>query len=514
MKIRTAFALIVLLMLFSCSFERKEHVIGISLNDDIDPSIIDALIVELQKITIDAKPVVVVMLADLESDEKDNDDIVEIEITGTFELFPNGIENDTLVLRSETYAPSALYYEKAISVDVDPLSDDFSKDTYMLLEDIVFPQKALQVNGLYAGDADYALEYKTLLKFKNLADEDKESYHYLTAFALYTALLEHYTTSIEPSSVTTIAFSGDIMAGRGVDGTLQRQNGVETVFADTLPIFVNSDLAIGNLEGAVTTHENKVYKSYNFKFPYAVLPKFAEAGFDYLTVANNHSFDFGKQGFLDTLENLEKANFGTSGCGLTLDIALKPWQVELGGTTFNVFSLADYPSEMHFSGREETEVTAESAGVLWPCDELFEIIEDYSVKENSFDIVLVHGGNEWQNLPSQRQIDLYRKLTDSGADIVIGSHPHVLQPLEVNKEALIAYSIGNFIFPGMDETDYGEETIIPQIGVWKNSIKYINLFPVNLSQIGVSLDTTKIIENRFYKMNKAWGEKNEKITQY
>ena len=506
MKKQIAFLFIISLFFFNCSLLKKEITVGILVKNSIEQSLIDSFIANIPTSTTDNIPISVVRLENLDDEQKSTyKNLIEIEISGTFDILDNNNIKNHLILKTETYAPYTEYYSTSMDIIVNNVHQ---KKDYKLLDAIKFPQKALTVTGLYAGDEKYPLDYKTLLKVPNFTEEEKDSLKYSAWAEIHKKLLEKYPP-IATNTVTTVAFSGDIMAGRGVDVTLQKKDGLQKVFSDTLPIFVNSDLSIGNLEGAVTTYQNKVYKSYNFKYPYSVLPKLKEAGFDYLTVANNHSFDFGMQGFLDTMANLEKADVGTSGIGKTLDEALKPWQTSIQGVEFNVFSLADYPSEMHFSGRKETEVTEKSAGVLWPCDELYESIRKFSTNKNSFNIVLVHAGQEWQNSPSQRQINLYKKLIDAGADMVIGSHPHVLQPIEMSEKGFIAYSIGNFIFPGMDETDFGEETIALQVGIWKNSIKYINLHPVQLSQIGVSIDKTQAIENRFFKMNENWYIKNK-----
>lgn len=102
---------------------------------------------------------------------------------------------------------------------------------------------------------------------------------------------------------------------------------------------------------------------------------------------------------------------------------------------------------------------------------------------------MVHGGEEWSEGPSESLRAFYRSLIDMGVDMVIGSHPHVLHGFESHNGGLIAYSLGNFIFPGMDETKYGEESLILGVGVVDQTVRYVELFPVRINNRTVAMDT-------------------------
>ena len=105
----------------------------------------------------------------------------------------------------------------------------------------------------------------------------------------------------------------------------------------------------------------------------------------------------------------------------------------------------------------------------------------------AFNVALVHGGEEWSTRPTAEQQRLYRGLVEAGADVVIGSHPHVLQPMEAYRGRLIAYSLGNFLFPGMEGTPGGEESTILRIGVMNGRVLYLQSYPVHLSGTSVRL---------------------------
>jgi poly-gamma-glutamate synthesis protein (capsule biosynthesis protein) len=102
--------------------------------------------------------------------------------------------------------------------------------------------------------------------------------------------------------------------------------------------------------------------------------------------------------------------------------------------------------------------------------------------DGAFAIVVIHGGREYRSVPQPDQIELYRDLADRGADLILGSHPHFLQGMEVRGRSLIVFSLGNFIFPGMHGTDYGEESIILRIGFFGSEIRYLEIVPVTLKK--------------------------------
>ena len=121
-------------------------------------------------------------------------------------------------------------------------------------------------------------------------------------------------------------------------------------------------------------------------------------------------------------------------------------------------------------------------------------------------MVLVHGGVEWSAFPSGEQKMLYRRIVRNGADLVVGSHPHVLQGMEVYGNGLIAYSLGNFLFPGMEGTPGGTDSVILRVGVWRGKTRYVQAFGVRLSGLRVRQDQTRSIRLRFLESTRALNE--------
>ena len=99
----------------------------------------------------------------------------------------------------------------------------------------------------------------------------------------------------------------------------------------------------------------------------------------------------------------------------------------------------------------------------------------------------VHGGSEYVTKPTPEQRTFYQELADAGADVVFGSHPHVLQPVEWYNNTLIVWSLGNFVFPCMDEMPGAEESMIIRVGFVNGRLIYYEKYPAKLNGITVGL---------------------------
>lgn len=254
-----------------------------------------------------------------------------------------------------------------------------------------------------------------------------------------------------------------------------------------MSILRSGDVTIGNLEGAVTSGTAQATKSYTFKYKPDILRYLKDAGFTYIMLTNNHSFDYGAEGFADTLAEMARSGLGTSGCGTNLAEASRFWRTKIAGERISILSCGAYPVEKTgFDGKKIAAATESSAGILWESPAVAELVRAEKAS-GAYVIVNVHGGEEYRTSPSARQLAFYRSLADAGADAVIGSHPHVLQPIEFNNGRVIAYSLGNFLFPGMEEMRGAEESEIVRLGVFHGRAIYRDVFPARLSGLTVSL---------------------------
>ena len=337
------------------------------------------------------------------------------------------------------------------------------------LRDVGPPSRALAVDGRYPGDPDYPLVSRVAVAWDASVPE-------LAAWA------RNLPAPATAKAVSWVAAVGDVMPGRGVDLVLLQPDGLQQVFGDLLPVLQGADLTLGNLEAVATRRGAPAAKTFTFRFEPAALNALRAAGFDYLSVANNHAHDFGAEGFLDSLSALEAAGLATSGAGPTQDAARQPHRITLpDGTPVMLLSVGAHPVERSgFDGRQVQTATADRAGILWADTRALQLIQE-SVRPGELGVVMVHGGAEWTHAPSDEVISLYRSFIDAGARLVVGSHPHFLQGYEAYAGGLILYSMGNFVFPGMQATGYGEQSAVARVGVWDGEIRYLEFVPARLN---------------------------------
>ena len=170
--------------------------------------------------------------------------------------------------------------------------------------------------------------------------------------------------------------------------------------------------------------------------------------------------------------------------------------MQAGKQEVRILSFGDFPVDRTgFDGRISERAQGSRPGILWLDDEgLAEAARAFqpigaadaagtgaaTAATASFNIAFVHGGEEWRPTPTPEQKRLYGELARRGANLVLGAHPHVLEGMEAVDGSLIVYSLGNFLFPGMDGTPGGEDSIILRLGVYDGKVRYVQAFPVRL----------------------------------
>lgn len=236
-----------------------------------------------------------------------------------------------------------------------------------------------------------------------------------------------------------IAAVGDIMLGGSAAAYMQ--DGFDYAFAATKSYLQNADITIGNLETALTEQDNDwVDKQYRFRNPPALAHALAKAGFDLVSLANNHSMDFGPDGLADTLSALDKAGVKVHGAGFSMAEARKPVLVTLAnGLTIAFLAYSNTFPEQFWA-------TEEAPGTAFGRKE--HVIEDVTKAKAQADRVVVsfHWGREKMQELRGYQPLLAHAAIDAGASLVLGHHPHILQGIERYNDGLVLYSLGNFAF--------------------------------------------------------------------
>jgi poly-gamma-glutamate capsule biosynthesis protein CapA/YwtB (metallophosphatase superfamily) len=223
-------------------------------------------------------------------------------------------------------------------------------------------------------------------------------------------------------------------------------NGADAVLAGIKPVLEKGDAAWFNLEGVTSTLGTpKTEKTYTFEGPPAFAPAIAAAGVDVVTMGNNHSVDYGRAALRDTIARLEKAGVQVVGAGADLADARAPAIVKTpSGATIGFLGYSD----VWWPGFE---ATSSHAGVAQAFTDVGRMKRDVKKLSAEVDYVVVgfHWGYEYQHYPVGQQTKEAHAAIDSGADLVIGHHPHVLQGFETYKRRLIAYSLGDLVFDHM-----------------------------------------------------------------
>jgi poly-gamma-glutamate synthesis protein (capsule biosynthesis protein) len=239
---------------------------------------------------------------------------------------------------------------------------------------------------------------------------------------------------------TTLVFVGDMMFDRGVKTSVNNNFGGDySKLFDNIVEIKNADILFGNLEGPVSDVGNKVGSIYSFRMNPNVLDAIKNVGFDIVSFANNHVGDWNVKAFSDTLNRLDNIGILKIGAGINKEDAEKPVIINKNGVKFGFIGFSDV-------GPAWMEAKIDSPGILLASDPRLPLIIQNAKRECDVLIVSIHWGDEYKTVHNTRQESLAKIAIDSGADMVIGHHPHVIEDVEIYKEKPIVYSLGNFIF--------------------------------------------------------------------
>lgn len=261
----------------------------------------------------------------------------------------------------------------------------------------------------------------------------------------------------------TIILVGDIMLDRGVEYMVEKEEkgDFRFPFLKIANELKGAKLLFGNLEGPISDKGTKVGSIYSFRAEPKAIEGLAFAGFNVISLANNHAFDYGREALEDCLVKLSKAEIDYVGAGFNQNEAYSPIIREVNG------SVNSPPVRVAFLaytnlGPGTWKAAEVNSGIAWISEKDFEkIIKDIESAKSQADILIVslHSGEEYLMEPTQFQIDFSKMAIDAGADIVVGHHPHVIQRSEKYKDGWIFYSLGNFIF----DQGFSQETMKGEI---------------------------------------------------
>lgn len=271
----------------------------------------------------------------------------------------------------------------------------------------------------------------------------------------------------EPVSIT-VSMVGDCTLGTDVnfdqstsfDAFYQMKNDPGYFFQKVKDIFTADDLTVANMEGTLTTSNDRQQKTFAFKGDPSYTEILTQGGVEATNLANNHSHDYGDQSYEDTIQYLEAAGITTFGYDRTAVMDVKGIKVGLIG----IYELKDG------LGRQQQVIDTIQA-----------------VKDQGAQVIIVsfHWGTEKSNIPDDIQKTLAHLAIDQGADLVVGHHPHVLQGIEKYQGKNIVYSLGNFCFGGNKNPSDKDTMIFQQTFTVENGElvedDVTNIIPCSLS---------------------------------
>lgn len=272
---------------------------------------------------------------------------------------------------------------------------------------------------------------------------------------------------------------GDVMLDRGVEYMIEKEGGGDFKFpflkiAEDLK---EADILFGNLEGPISERGIKVGSIYSFRSNPKVVEGLNYVGFDVLSLANNHMFDYGREALEDTMSILKENNIDYIGAGFNDKESFSLNIKKVKNVRIGFMAFTDLGSSNWRAGEE-------NSGMSWIREEDIEKIkEDIRKAKEKVDVLIIslHSGNEYEINPTVFQEEFSQSCIEAGADIILGHHPHVVQKIEKYQNGWIVYSLGNFVF----DQFFSEETmkgVLLEIVVINGKINKVNSKEVEISQ--------------------------------
>lgn len=269
--------------------------------------------------------------------------------------------------------------------------------------------------------------------------------------------------------VVTMDFVGDIMLGRNIKKYAEAK-GAEIIYGNIAPYWEQSDLTFANLECAVLENDVSEYDEPDAKYnslytDYEMLKDAMDAGIDVWACANNHMMDYGEKAALELNSWFQQNQVNYSGLLEKKEEAASAINIiEQNGVKIAFLSITE---KYGLSGRN----------ILTTSTMYNQLIYEAS-NEADLTVVYMHWGQDSSIKANEKQEILGRQLIDAGADIVIGTHPHVLQNIEIYKNGVIFYSLGNFIF---DEGEtYSKDSVMVRYYLKANGEASFKLIPIRI----------------------------------
>jgi poly-gamma-glutamate synthesis protein (capsule biosynthesis protein) len=268
---------------------------------------------------------------------------------------------------------------------------------------------------------------------------------------------------------------GDILLDRHIRQKIE-ENDLHYPLSLAKALIKGHDLAFCNVESSISTRGQRVKGMWRFRGDAAFVPMLSEAGFNLACVANNHTLDYGREAFTDTMDALAAGGLTPIGGGKTQALAIAPTYVTMEAMTIAFIGNEDVPLDGFTNLPGHSKLPG-------PAQATIETIEASVRKAKQHaDLVVVsqHWGIEYEDQPRPYQVQWAHRIIDAGASLLIGHHPHVLQPLESYHGGTIIYSLGNFVFD--QKFPRQTQTVIFECEFQKDGVHAVRLLPMRIDE--------------------------------
>lgn len=290
-----------------------------------------------------------------------------------------------------------------------------------------------------------------------------------------TIILCGYSQENKKNDYVKLLAVGDVNCAHWITPILDA-SGTSYPYKNIKHLLSTGDLVIANLEAPFCEKGEPYPKNFVFKVPARHADVLKDGNINLVSLANNHILDYGIPGLVTTIETLKKASIFFAGAGENINDAYKPAFFRLKNMDIAFFSFSmTFPKSFW--------ATDSTGGTAYP---YFSIIKDsISAYRSRADFIIAsfHWGKELTSIPKDYQRRMAHFVINSGADLIIGHHPHVLQGIEIYKEKYIFYSLGNFVFASY--SNKAIDSMILEADLTKAGIKNIRIIPINVNNYEV-----------------------------
>ncbi len=290
----------------------------------------------------------------------------------------------------------------------------------------------------------------------------------------------------------TLAFAGDVQfMGR----TAKLLDNPKTAFGSIVDTLSSSDLTFANLDTSITRRDTAEPKRDLFRTDERAVTALHDAGVDAVTLANNHTLDYGREGLSDTLDALKAGGVRAFGAGHNANEAFAPWRTTVRGVRIAVFGFSQVTDLA-----EQWAAKDDRAGIAMAFDEERALAAVSAARADS-DLVIVfsHWGNEGIECPSRAQKYFARKLADAGADIIVGAHAQVLQPDGWFDQTYVDFGMGHFLSYGSGLVPEAVNTGVLKLTVRGRTVVQHSLVPAVVSDTGQPVRVTGTVADERLK---------------